>query len=172
MKWVLVGLCVLTAIIACTLLIAVTKPPVVAISRSVTIHAPPRVIFALIDDLHNWPLWAPQDREDTTMKRDYSGASHGVGAISTWSGKGSAGAGRMTISQSQLDSRVEVLVDFHAPFVAHNVNSFVLEPAGNDTQLTWSMHGTNIFLLKLMSVFVSMDSLIGKDFERHLFDMF
>jgi hypothetical protein len=102
------------------------------------------------------------------MKRDFRGAPRGVGAISDWSSRGNAGGGKMTISQSIPNSRIEVHVDFRAPFVAHNVNAFVLEPAGSDTRLTWSMHGTNIFLLKLMSVFASPDRLLGPHFEKGL----
>jgi hypothetical protein len=168
MKWLLVGVGALAAIAAVVLLIAATKPATVAVSRSIVIHASAPVVFALIDDFHNWPLWAPQDREDATMQRDFFGAPRGIGAISAWSGKGSAGAGKMTITQSIPNTRIEVDVDFRAPFVAHNVNEFVLEQAGSDTQLTWSMHGTNIFLLKLMSVLVSPDHVLGPHFEKGL----
>jgi uncharacterized protein YndB with AHSA1/START domain len=154
--------------VAAVLFIAWTKPATVAISRSITIHAPASVAFELIDDLHNWPLWAPQDREDATMKREYQGPARGVGAISTWTSKGHAGTGQMRISQSAPNSLVEVRVDFRAPFTAHNLNEFVLEPAGSDTRLTWAMHGTNIFLLKLMSVFVSTDRILGPHFEHGL----
>ena len=42
----------------------------------------------------------PQDREDPTMARSYSGAANGVGAISAWEGAGSAGKGRMVITES------------------------------------------------------------------------
>jgi carbon monoxide dehydrogenase subunit G len=168
MKWVLISLGTLAAIFAGVLLIASTKPPTIAISRSIVIHAPPQVIFGLIDDFHNWPLWASQDREDKTMKRSFLGAAHDMGAVSTWTSKGNAGAGRMTISRSVPYSQIEVRVDFRAPFVAHNVNEFSLEPAGAATRLTWSMHGTNIFLLKLMSVFISPESLLGPHFEKGL----
>jgi hypothetical protein len=168
MKWLLIGIGALAAIAAVILLIASTKPAAVAISRSIVIHASAPVVFALIDDFHNWPLWAPQDREDATMKRGFRGAPRGVGAISDWRSRGSAGAGTMTITQSIPDLRIEVHVNFRAPFVAHNVNAFVFEPAGTDTRLTWSMHGTNIFLLKLMSVFVSPDRILGSHFDKGL----
>ena len=31
--------------------------------------------------------------------------------------------------------------------------------------LTWAMHGRNAFIAKVMSPFVSIDELVGKDFE-------
>jgi hypothetical protein len=168
MKWLLIGIGALVAIAAIVLLVACMKPPTVAISRSIDIRAPAPIVLELVDDLHNWPLWAPQDREDLTMRRDFLGSPRGVGAVSVWKSKGSAGAGRMTIAESTPNSRIEVLVDFRAPFIAHNVNEFAFEAAGSDTRLTWSMRGTNIFLLKLMSVFVSPDRILGPHFEHGL----
>ena len=140
MKWLLIGIGVLVAIAVIILLLASAKPAAVAISRSITIHAPAPVVFELIDDLHNWPLWAPQDREDATMKREFVGEPRGAGAISTWKSRGSAGSGEMAVSQSIPDRRIEVHVDFNAPFVARNVNKFDLEPAGDDREDGF-MHG-------------------------------
>ncbi|HEY3638196.1 MAG TPA: SRPBCC family protein [Rhizomicrobium sp.] len=168
MKWLFIAVSTLVAIAAVVLLLASAKPGTVSVSRSIVIHAPAPTVFALIDDLHNWPLWAPQDREDATMKRDFGGAPRGVGAMSSWTSKGRSGTGQMIITQSIPDSRVDVTVDFHAPFVAHNTNRFVLERDGDGTHVTWSMQGTNIFILRLMSVFVSPDAILGSHFEKGL----
>jgi hypothetical protein len=91
---------VIAVVIAAVLLFAATKPGTFRIQRSILILAPPQTVFPLINDFHNWSHWAPQDRQDSTMKRKFSGSSSGVGAISDWRGSGEAGAGRMTISES------------------------------------------------------------------------
>jgi hypothetical protein len=65
-------------------------------------------------------------------------------------------------------------VDFVRPFVAHNINEFVLEPTvdpsrpGTSTTVTWTMRGRNMFFMKLMGVFVNMDHTLGKHFESGL----
>jgi len=118
--------------------------------------------------------WVPQDKEDPTMKRIYSGAESGAGAVSDWQGKGNAGKGRMTIVESAAPNKVLVKVDFVRPFVAHNVNEFVLEPneepsePGSSTKVTWTMRGPNLFFMKVMGVFVNMDRMLGKHFEAGL----
>jgi uncharacterized protein YndB with AHSA1/START domain len=147
-----------------------TKPNVIEVTRSITIHAPAEKIFPLIDDFHHWPGWAPQDKEDPTMKRVYSGAESGAGAISDWQGTGNAGRGRMTIVESAAPNKVLVKVDFVRPFVAHNVNEFILEPSepGTSTKVTWTMRGRNMFFMKLIDVFVNMDRMLGKHFEAGL----
>jgi len=51
------------------------------------------------------------------------------------------------------------------PFEGHNVAEFTLEPRGASTAVTWAMHGPNLFIGKVMSVFMSMDRMVGSDFE-------
>jgi hypothetical protein len=104
------------------------------------------------------------------MKRIYSGAESGAGAISDWQGTGNAGKGRMTITESAAPNKVLARVDFVRPFVAHNVNEFVLEPSqpGTSTKVTWTMRGRNMFFMKVMDVFVNMDRMLGKHFEAGL----
>jgi uncharacterized protein YndB with AHSA1/START domain len=130
----------LLVLVACILLFAAAKPDTFHIERSITISAPPAKVFALIDDFHNWPQWAPQDRDDPAMQRAYSGAKAGLGAICDWTGtKGSTGAGRMTITQDAPAAKVTVAADWRKPFPVRNTNEFTLAPAAQATQLTWSI---------------------------------
>ncbi|MGA1982087.1 MAG: SRPBCC family protein [Acidobacteriaceae bacterium] len=162
---ILVGLLL---VIAAVLLYAATKPNTLRVQRSIEIGAPPAKIFALIDDFREWPRWAPQDREDATMVRTDSGAASGVGAISDWHGSGSSGSGQMEIVESAPNALVSVKVDFSRPFEAHNLNRFELTPEGNTTRVTWTMEGSNLYVMKLMSVFMNMDREAGRHFESGL----
>ena len=168
-----IGLIVTVAtvvVITGIVLYADTRPNVIQVTRSITIQAPVEKIFPFIDDFHQWPGWAPQDKEDPTMKRIYSGEQSGIGAISDWQGTGNTGKGRMTITDSTAPNKVVVKVDFVRPFVAHNVNEFVLQPnePGTSTTVTWTMRGRNMFFMKIMGVFVNMDRMLGKHFETGL----
>jgi uncharacterized protein YndB with AHSA1/START domain len=123
-------------LIVALLAFAATRPDIFQVQRSITIQAPPEKIFALINDFHRWPAWAPQDKEDPTMSRTYSGPSLGEGAVSEWTSAGSAGKGRMAIAESVPPRKVSVRVDFEKPFAVHNVNEFILEQAGSSTKVT------------------------------------
>jgi hypothetical protein len=90
---------VFAALVAIVLAFAATKPKIFTVQRTINIKAPDK-IFELVNDFHNWSGWAPQDKEDPTMKRTYSGAVSGKGAVSEWVSSGSAGKGRMTITES------------------------------------------------------------------------
>jgi uncharacterized protein YndB with AHSA1/START domain len=159
---------ILAVLIAAILLFAATKPDTFRIQRSLIIQAPPEKIFPLINDLHQWPQWAPQDKEDPSMKRAYGGAESGLGAISDWSGSGSTGRGRMIITESVPPKRITLQVDWVKPFTARNLNQFTLEPDGTSTRVSWSMEGPNLYAMKLMSIFTNMDHLMGQHFETGL----
>jgi uncharacterized protein YndB with AHSA1/START domain len=159
---------IVAIVIAVVLGFAAAKPKTFRVQRAINIKASPQKIFVLINDFHNWSRWAPQDKEDTTMVRTFAGPELGQGAVSDWSSRGSAGKGRMAITESNPPGRVSVQVDFVKPFEAHNLNEFVLEPAGDSTNVTWRMQGTNLYVMRVMSVFVDMDKVAGKHFEAGL----
>jgi uncharacterized protein YndB with AHSA1/START domain len=161
-------LLVILGLVAVILIYAATRPSTFHIQRSVIIRATPEKVFPLIDDLHNWARWAPQDREDTTMKRIFAGAERGAGATSDWSGSGNTGKGRMTITGSFPPRSVTLAVDWEKPFNVRNINEFLLGPDGSNTRVTWSMSGPNLFVMKLMSVVTNMDRMMGQHFENGL----
>jgi len=45
---------------------------------------------------------------------------------------------------------------------------FRIVPEAEGSRVTWAMDGTNNFMAKVMTLFMSMDSALGKDFESGL----
>jgi uncharacterized protein YndB with AHSA1/START domain len=162
--WIAGGLGLLIAVV---LAIASTRPSTFRVERQGTVPAPPEKVFALIADFQRWTAWSPWEGIDPDLKRTFGGAPSGVGATYGWEGK-KTGQGRMEITSVSAPSRVTIKLDFIRPFEAHNTAEFSLEPRGAGTQVTWSMHGPQPFMGKVMSVFMSMDAMVGKDFERGL----
>ncbi len=164
------------AVIALILLVAIVVVLVLAartsagfrIERATSIKAPPDKIFALINDFRNWRAWSPWERMDPNLRRSYGGAERGEGAVYEWEGNSKVGKGRMEIVEAPPPSRVAIKLDFLKPFEAHNTAEFTLVPRGDATEVTWAMHGPNLFIGKVMGVFMSMDRMIGKDFEAGL----
>jgi uncharacterized protein YndB with AHSA1/START domain len=150
---------------------ALTRPDTFSVQRTTTIHAPADKVFALINDFHRWGEWSPWEKLDPEMKRSFSGAAAGVGTVYEWTGNSKVGAGRMEILKTAPATKLDIKLDFIKPFEGHNVAEFTLTPKGDDTEVLWVMHGPAPFVTKLMGVFVSMDSMIGKDFEAGLANM-
>ena len=147
---------------------AATRPSNFEVRRGTTIQAPPETIFPLLEDFHQWDAWSPWEKLDPALQRDFSGAPSGPGAVYGWQGNSKVGQGRMEVLGTAPPSRVTIRLDFIKPFEAHNITDFVLEPNGDATRLTWTMRGVSPFITKLMGIFVSMDRMIGKDFEAGL----
>src|SRR5579862_4335830 len=130
-----IALAIVVVFTGAVLAVAALKPDRLAIERSTHIEAPPQAIFALVNDFHKWPQWAPQDRTDRRMQRSYSGAPAGIGAGSEWTSTGSAGEGRMQIIAAVPPKQLTVQVDFKKPFKARNINEFSLAPEGSGTHV-------------------------------------
>jgi len=159
---------VIVAAIAAVLIIAATRPDTFRIMRSATIQAPPERIFPLINDFHNWTRWSPWEKLDPALQRSYSGAASGKGAAYAWQGNNKVGQGRMEIVDAAPPSRVTIKLDFIKPFEAHNMVDFTLQPQGGATGVSWDMHGPLPLMARVMHMFMNMDRMVGKDFEKGL----
>ena len=154
--------------LAVVLTLAATKPNTFRVERSATINAAPEAIFPIVNDFHRWIDWSPWEKLDPNLQRTHGGAEQGVGATYAWEGNKKAGKGQMEITESLPASKIAIKLDFEKPFEAHNNVDFTFTLQGNATHVNWAMHGRQPFMLKVMSVFVSMDKLVGKDFEKGL----
>src|SRR6267378_2131129 len=156
---------VLAIAIAIILIVAATRPNAFSIQRATIVEAPPERIFPLINDFHQWGTWSPYENKDPAMKRSYSGAASGQGAVYAWEGNKNVGSGRMEILDTSAPSKIVIKLDFFKPFEGHNTAEFTMLPQGDATLVTWLMHGPVPFMGKIMQVFINLDHMIGKDFE-------
>ena len=165
LKKIAIGIVVILALI---MGLALTKPDTFAMQRQTTIKAAPEKIMALIGDFHNWPTWSPWEKLDPNMQRTFSGAPNGKGAVYAWQGNSDVGRGRMEIIDYAPPNTVTIQLAFMEPVAITNTTQFVLTPHADGTTVTWKMNGPMPFISKVMSVFTSMDAMIGKDFEKGL----
>jgi hypothetical protein len=155
-------------LIVAVLAYAATRPGSLHIERSATINAPADSIYPHIVDFHQWGAWSPYEKIDPAMKRTFSGADRGKGAVYEWVGNNEVGSGRMEITDASQPSRISIDLDFTAPLEGHNVALFALAPRGNSTNVTWSMDGPTPYIGKLIGIFLDMDAMVGGAFEEGL----
>jgi hypothetical protein len=163
-------LLVIVVLVAAVLLYATTKPETFSVQRHITIVAAPDKISPLISDFSRWPLWSPWEKLDPAMKKTLSGPATGVGSVYEWEGNSKVGQGRMEILES-TPTQIKIKLDFLKPIEGHNITTFSLQQQGELTTVTWDMSGPNNYLAKVMQVFMDMDKMIGKDFEKGLSDL-
>lgn len=168
LKKILVGL---AALILLFVGFVVTRPGTFTYQRTAVLPVSADVAFALANDFHRWPEWSPWDGLDPQQQRTYSGPESGTGAGYAWVGNDQVGEGRMTITDSKASEQVTIKLEFIKPFAATNNTTFTFSPAEGGTQVVWAMSGENNFMSKAMGLFMDMDSMIGKDFEKGLASM-
>jgi len=159
---------VVPCLVIAVLLLAATQSDTFRVQRRATIRATPEKVFLYLNDLHQWSAWSPYDALDPQMKRAFSGAAAGRGAVLDWDGNSKAGTGRLEIIESSPPHRVAMRVDMAKPFAAHNTVEFTLVANGEQTDVTWAMSGPNPYFGKVMHLFGIMDRLLGKEFETGL----
>jgi uncharacterized protein YndB with AHSA1/START domain len=155
-------------LLASVLLYAATRPDDFSVERSTTIQAPPDKVFALINDLRRWEAWSPWEKADPAIQRTYGGAASGKGATYAWAGNKEVGSGSMEIVDTVAPAKVVLKLDFTAPFEAHNMVEFRIEPHAGGVKVTHAMFGPSPFVSKLMGLVFSMDKMVGGKFEEGL----
>ena len=148
-----------------------TRPSEFLVVRTRTLAAPPEIVHAHVNDLHQWVAWSPWERIDPAMQREYSGPPAGPGASYHWVGNEEIGEGRMTITDSVAPDSVTIRLDFLKPFQATNTARFDIVRGGLGTEVTWSMTGRNNFMAKAIGLVMNMDKMIGGNFEQGLAEL-
>ena len=169
MKKLLAFLGVLAVLFLGFLAYAATRPPDYHVERSLVIKASPEELYTIVSDFRNFDKWSPWAELDPDMKKEFSGAESGVGAIYTWAGNNDVGEGRMTIEEATPGEIVSCKLEFLKPFEATSITSWRLVPESDGTRFVWTMDGKNETLMaKVFGVLMDMDSAVGADFERGL----
>jgi len=168
LKKVLIGL---AAVILTLVGVIAAQPSTYRVERSATIAAPAEVVFAQVNDFHKWGAWSPWDKLDPNQKVTFDGAESGQGAKYAWSGNDQVGEGRMTIEESKAGELVRIKLEFIRPWESTSPTTFTFKAVEGGTQVTWAMEGTNNFIGKAFSLFMNMDAMLGKDFDKGLASM-
>jgi uncharacterized protein YndB with AHSA1/START domain len=156
---------VIVILVAVLLVFAATRPDTFRVERTALIKATPERIYPYLSDFRKGEAWLPYEKKDPTMKRTHSGAASGKGSVYEFEGNKEVGTGRLEIVEAIPLSRVVIKLDMRKPIEGHDIIEYTLDPRGDSTNFTWTIHGSVPFLGKVLSIFVSMDKMIGKDFE-------
>ena len=139
------------------------------VERTRTIDAPADRVYQLVASFEQWTRWSPWEDVDPAMERRYSGSESGVGAVYSWAGNRKAGSGRMEITRADDPRLVEIALEFEKPFRSSNLTVFTIDPLDEErATVTWRMTGPRPLMLKLLSPFMSMEKIVGKDFDKGL----
>jgi hypothetical protein len=170
-KWILIGLAAVVAVIAPVLIVAATRSGNFRVERSASLPASPAALFEHVNNHHKFVVWNPFMKLDPDVKNTFSGPDSGVGALCSWDGNSKVGAGSCTIVESKPGELVRCRMDWKRPMEGVATVDFTFKPEGDKTVVTWSMYGTNNFMGKVVSLFMDCDKMVGPQFEQGLTDL-
>lgn len=159
---------IILAIIALILIYAGVRSPKYSVQRQITINAPAERIFPLMNNSKLAAEWGPWVSLDPQSTFTYSGPDEGVGSRSDWTGGKQMGTGSATIVESTPPQKIGIRIEYIEPMAMVQDSTYLLEPSGAGTLVTWKVEGDNSFMGRLMCIFVDMDKMVGGMFETGL----
>jgi Polyketide cyclase / dehydrase and lipid transport len=141
------------------------------VSRTATIQAAPGLVYGQVNDLKNWKMWSPWEHIDPKRKTEFSQIHSGTGSSMSWESEHpDVGYGRITIMSCIENKSMRYQILFEKPMKAVYQGSFTFVPKGeNQTEVTWSMEGTNDFLSKAVNLVFNIDEAVAHKFDEGLY---
>jgi len=163
------ALYILGGLVVLILVLALIAPKTFEVSRSIEIEKGKKEVFEYLRFLKKQDEWSPWQKKDPNMEKTFTGTDGEVGALSHWVGNKDVGEGEQEITKIVEGERVESRLRFIKPWKSES-DAFlsVKEVGGGNTEVTWGFSGNNKFPFSIMTLFMSMDKMIGKDFEEGL----
>lgn len=158
-------------LIALVVVAGLVLPSRYAVVRKETIAAPAPAVHAFVGHLDRWPAWMPWEQEDPTVVTTLGDKTTGVGASQSWT---SSKSGDGEVEFTACDESTGIAYDMafvHKDKRAPAKSTILYAPAGEGTEVTWSMEGD---LASMMPRFLAglmrpmMRSMIGKSFTKGL----
>jgi uncharacterized protein YndB with AHSA1/START domain len=148
--------------------LAARQPDTFHVERTVTMAAPPAKVFPYLEDPRKTQEWSPWEKKDPDIKKSFSGAAKGPGAVYSWEGNKEVGSGVATITAVEPDRSVTMDLHFLTPMEGRSTAKYELTPAAGGTAVRWTIDGPNSFPAKVMCLFMDMDKMVGGEFEKGL----
>jgi uncharacterized protein YndB with AHSA1/START domain len=160
---------ILVALIALVILLTLIAPKTYDVSRSILIARPKSEVFNYLRSLKNMDEWSPWANKDPNMEKKFTGTDGEVGCVSYWKGNKEVGEGEQEITKIVDGERIEAELRFLKPWKSTSDCYTTVEDSGSgNTKVSWGFSGKNKFPMSIMALFMSMDKMVGKDFEEGL----
>lgn len=139
LKYLIIFLVIL-AILA-VILMAVS-PKKMVFEESITINAPAKVVYNMVNDFKQWEEWNPWAELDSNAVNTYTDKSAGVGARWEWKGNKEIGEGSQTIKESVPSEKIRTALTFGG-FDGEAYSDWNFTPDGKKTKVSWSFDGAD-----------------------------
>lgn len=167
MKILRIALIALLIVLGVYLVLCFIGPKAFVTSKSKTVGASPEAVFALVSDFKEGAKWSPWQKKDPNMQLSYEGQPGTVGHKMSWTSE-TQGSGEQSIIEIVPNQSVRTSLKFK-DWDGQSFASFLLEPKGDSTVVTWSMDGGELpFMMRGIMVIMGGMSALDADYEEGL----
>ncbi len=158
---------ILLGIVGLIIVLAIIAPKSYDVSRSTVISRPKSEVFDYLRSLQKMDEWSPWAKKDPNMEKKFTGIEGEVGSMSYWNGNKEVGEGEQEIKNIIDGTRIESELRFLKPWKSTSDCYMDVDDEGDGkTKVTWGFSGKNKFPMSIFALFMSMDKMVGKDFEE------
>ena len=168
MKKFLIGcLGILVVLVIAAVVAIVAMPSEFSVTREKSVKGTPEAAYAIAGNLHDWPEWTFWSRAgDPTATWDFSGEAAQPGHTMKWKGD-TWGEGKIALTECVPNEVLNYELTFYSGGEGEtSTGSIRFDPAGESTNVVWTMEGELSGVGKLGGLFI--DSVIGPMFELSL----
>lgn len=140
------------------------------VERDIVIDEPREALFDYLVLLKNQSAFSKWDKMDPNMKRTEAGTDGQIGFMVGWESEDpNVGKGEQEIIGIQAGERIDYELRFVEPFESTDKAYLKLSSVSeNQTKVAWGMHGNMPRPYNLMSLFMSMEDMLGPDLDEGL----
>ena len=161
----IIGIILLLIVVLLGVAIAVL-PSKAHVERSIVINSKPTAVYSQLVSMKKFNQWSPWAEIDPKTEYVYEGPDSGVGSKMNWkSDHKDVGTGSQWIVEAIPDQLIKskiLFADFDEPSEA----TLILEPQGENTEVTWAFDSDFSGIWKLFALM--MDGELGPYYERGL----
>ncbi len=164
----IIGIIILVLVIL-IILLGLIAPKKYQAERSVLINAPKEIVFRHVVKFKNWNAWSPWAEKDSVMTVTVEGKDGEKGAVYKWIGDPKiTGEGEITNTGVIENEELTYHLHFIKPWESFSDGYTRVAEVEGATKTSWGISGKERFPWNIMLLFMSMDKMIGPDFERGL----
>jgi effector-binding domain-containing protein len=161
-KWIVI---VLVAIVVLVFAAAIILPKDMNTERTVTINAPPSVVFNNVADFTKWAEWSAWKEMDSSSKETYFGTKGEAGSGYSWVGQ-KTGEGKITATVIKPNDEILFDLEFIKPFTGKANGGFKFSAENGGTKVVWSYHSHMDMPMNVMSAMMKGE--MAKSLDRGL----
>lgn len=169
MKVLKIVLIVLAVLIGVIIILGFVAPKKYHVERDVIINAPKPLVFQHIKYWDNWHAWSPWAERDTIMTYSIKGTDGEEGSVYSWVGDPKiTGTGEMVNTGIIKNEEINYRLHFFEPMEDVSDGYLRLSEVDEGTRVVWAFYGTNPFPWNVVMLFMSLEKMVGPDFEHGL----